>query len=328
VRILVAGASGYLGGRISEYLADQGNDVIALVHHRPACSDEWLSKMERVVEGDATNRDVLLSALESHVDCVFFTISLDHSVSGKDPFATLAVNVGILWALLDIYVENGGGKLIYLSTQQVYGKRNPGEVIYEEDSLLPMNAYGITHKYCEDLCELYSRERQLNCISLRLSNSFGAPVFPHCNCWWLVINDLCKTALQQGELRLLSDGTPQRDFVFIPDVCRAIEMIATLPISTLSNTIYNLGSGKTYTILEIAHEVANICKHRYGKEFPVLLPDGKVSYNANNHRNIMRFKYDISRLRDIGFIPLQDLSPGIEEVLTFLEKSRNSPTCS
>jgi len=276
--------------------------------------------MERIIEGDGTNKDILLSAMGTQVDCVVFTISLDHRTSGKDPFDTLAINVGILWALLEIYAENGGGRLIYLSTQQVYGKRNPEEVIREEDPLQPVNAYGMTHQYCEDLCKLYSRERGLNCISLRLSNSFGAPVFPSCNCWWLVINDLCKTALEQGELRLLSDGTYQRDFIPIPDVCRVIEMIATLPVSTLLYPVYNLGSGKTHTILEVAHEVANICKDRYGKSFPVLLPDGKISYNASHHHDIKRFRYDVSRLKAIGFVPSTNPRPGIEEVLTFLEK--------
>jgi len=324
MRILVTGANGYLGGRISEHLANQGNDVIALIHHQPDSPDDWLNKMERVIEGDATSRDILLSAMETEVDCVIFAISLDHRVIGKDPFRTLAVNVGILWELLEIYAEKGGGKLIYLSTQQVYGRRSPGDVIREEDILQPVNAYGMTHKFCEDLCELYSRERELNCISVRISNSFGTPIFPSCNCWWLVINDLCKTAWQQGELRLLSDGTPQRDFVAIPDVCQVMETMANLPVSSLSHPVYNLGSGKAHTILEIAHEVSNVCKDRYSKEFPVLLPDGTVSRNANHHRDMPRFKYDISRLKEIGFNPSLDLRPGIEEVLSFLDRLGDS----
>lgn len=321
MRILVAGANGYLGGRVSEYLAAQGNDVIALVHHRPTDSNEWLNKMSRVVEGDARDKDVLLSAMKGEVDCVVFTISLDHRVSGQDPFATLAVNVGILWALLEIYAEKGGGRLIYLSTQQVYGKHDAGEVIQEEAPLLPANPYGLTHKYCEDLCSFYWRERGLNCISLRLSNSFGAPVFPSCNYWWLAINDFCKTALEKGELRLLSDGSPQRDFIPISDICRAIEMIATLPVSALLHRVYNLGSGKTHTILELAHEVANICADRYGKKFPVVLPNSKISHDAKHHRDVPRFTYDISRLRDMGFVPSSDLRPGVEKVLNFLEQS-------
>ena len=322
MRILVAGANGYLGGRISEYLAARGNSVVALVHHQPVDSGNWLSQMERVVEGDATNQDVLLSAMQGEVDCIVFTISLDHRVSGQDPLATLEVNIGIFWKLLDIYSRKGGGRVIYLSTQQVYGRYNAGEVINEETPLLPVNPYGLTHQYCEDLCSLYTREKGLTCISLRLSNSFGAPVLPDCNCWWLVINDFCKTALQEGGLKLLSDGTPQRDFIPISDVCQALEMIATLPASALKHTLYNLGSGKSHTILEVAHEVVDICADRYGKEFPIILPGGRVSCDAGHHKDVPKFTYDISRLKDLGFAPSGDLRPGIEEVLDFLEKQR------
>jgi len=322
MRILVAGANGYLGGRISEYLAARGNNVVALVHHRPTGSDSWLSQMDRIVEGDATKQDVLLSAMQDKVDCIVFTISLDHQVSGQNPLTTLEVNVGILWKLLDIYFQKGGGRVIYLSTQQVYGRYNAGEVINEESPLLPINPYGLTHRYCEDLCSFYAREKGLACISVRLSNSFGAPVFPDCNCWWLVINDFCKTALEEGGLKLLSDGTPQRDFIPISDVCRALEMIATLPTPALKHMTYNLGSGRPHTILEVAHEVVDICADRYGKKFPVILPGNQVSSDASHHRDIPRFTYDISRIKELGFIPSGTLRPGIEEVLDFLEKQR------
>lgn len=322
MRVLVAGASGYLGGRISEHLAARGNKITVLVHHQPKASTSWLSQMERIVEGDATNQDILLSALQDKVDCIVFTISLDHRVSGRDPITTLAVNVGIFWKLLDIYAQRDKGRVIYLSTQQVYGRYNIGDMINEEAPLLPVNPYGLTHHYCEDLCSLYTREKGLNCISVRLSNSFGAPVFADCNCWWLVINDFCKMALQKGRLNLLSDGTPQRDFIPVADVCRAIEMLATLPASALKYMTYNLGSGRSHTILEVAHQVASICAERYGREFPVILPGNKVSHDAGHHRDVPRFTYDINRLKELGFVPSGDMRPGIEEVLDFLEKAK------
>jgi UDP-glucose 4-epimerase len=324
MRILVAGANGYLGGRISEYLAARGHHITALVHHLPEDSGKWQKKMGRVVEGDATKQEILASALQDEVDSIVFTISLDHRLSGQDPFKTLAVNVGIFWKLLELYSRKAGGRVIYLSTQQVYGRYESVEVINEETPLHPVNAYGLTHQYCEELGSLYAREKGLKYISIRLSNSFGAPVFADCNCWWLAINDLCKTALQNGELKLLSDGTPQRNFIPVADVCRAIEMIATLPSSALKHMSYNLGSGRSYTILEAAHEIAGICARKYGREFPVILPGNKVSNNAKQHRDMPRFTYDIGRIKEPGFIPSADLRTGIEEVLDFLEKTRQA----
>lgn len=321
MRILVAGANGYLGGRISEYLTARGHSVTALVHHLPKDSGKWWKKMERVVEGNATNEEILASALRDDIDNIVFAISLDHHQSGQDPLKTLEVNVGTFWKLLELYSQKAGGRVIYLSTQQVYGRYENGAAINEETPLLPVNAYGLTHQYCEELGSLYTREKGLKCVSVRVSNGFGAPVFADCNCWWLAINDLCKTALQKGEVRLLSDGTPQRDFISLGDICRAIEMMATLPSSTLKYSSYNLGSGQSHTMLEVAHEIADICSGKYGKVFPVILPGNKVSKNAREHRDTPRFTYDIGRIKELGFIPTAGLRTGIEEVLCFLEKT-------
>lgn len=321
MKILVVGAGGYLGGRISQHLAEKGNSVTALVYPRPKDSGAWEKRMERVVEGDATKEEVLLSALQDKPDCIIFLISLDHKESGRDLSRTLDINTGIFWKLLDIYAKRGGGRVIYLSTQQVYGKHDAGGVINEATPLLPVNAYGLTHTYCEALCSFYTREKGLECISIRLSNSFGAPVFAECNCWWLAINDFCRMAFKDKAVRLLSDGTPQRDFLPLDDVCRAVEMLVSTPSASLKHSVYNLGGGKTYTILEAAHRVTAVCTEWYGKDIPVLLPGDKVSSGVDVHRDVPRFSYDIRRIRELGFMPSADLRPGIEEVLDFLGKS-------
>jgi len=322
MRILVTGANGYLGGRISEYLTNQGHSVIAHVHRMPqSVPQDWARKMSSIIEGDAADDSILNSIFKENIDCIIHTISLDHRVTGQDPAETLRVNVGILWKLLDIYASNGVEKLIYLSTQQVYGKRGSGETIHEDDPLNPANAYGLTHKYCEDLCSLYSREKGVDTICTRISNGFGAPIFPECNIWWLVINDFCKTALRKGKIKLLSDGSPQRDFIQIEDICKAMEALANLPRDQKQYSVYNLGSGVTFTMLELAHCVSQICKKRYGKEFPVILPNNEISNSPSKFLNISKFKYDIGRLNELGFQPKGDLDAGIYDVLSFLERN-------
>lgn len=320
--ILITGGGGYLGGRISEYLADQGHSILAHVYPMPKNAPEkWIEKMSSIVEGDAGDDSILNSIFKEKIDCIIHTVSLDHRITGQNPNETLKVNVGILWKLLDICASKGVEKLIYLSTQQVYGKRSSGEIIREDDLLNPTNAYGLTHKYCEDLCSLYSREKGVDTVCTRISNGFGAPVFPESNCWWLVINDFCKMALRKGEIKLVSDGSPQRDFIHIDNICKAMELFVNLTRDRRKHSVYNLGSGVTFTILELAHYVSCVCKERYGKEFPVVLPSNEISKDTNKFSNISKIKYDISRLNELGLKPKNDLNAGINEVLNFLERN-------
>lgn len=295
---------------------------MAHVHHMPKnAPQKWIEKMSSIVEGDAGDNSILSKIFDEKIDCIIHTVSLDHRVTGQDPDGTLRINVGILWKLLDICVSKGVGKLIYLSTQQVYGRRGAGEIIHEDDPLNPANAYGLSHKYCEDLCSLYLREKGIDTICTRISNGFGAPVFAECNCWWLVINDFCKSALRKGEIKLLSDGSPQRDFIQINDICRAMELFANLPREKGKHDVYNLGSGKTFAILELAHYVSRACKGRYGKEFRVVLPGNEISNDASRFSDIPKFKYDIGRLNELGLQPKRDLDAGIHDVLDFLERN-------
>ena len=96
------------------------------------------------------------------------------------------------------------------------------------DEIFPVNTvntYALTHHLSEQICDHYNRKTSTNVISVRLSNSYGNPIFKENNCWWLAINDLCKNAFINKEIRLLSDGTPQRDFIHGNDVCQAVQCL-------------------------------------------------------------------------------------------------------
>ena len=92
----------------------------------------------------------------------------------------------------------------------------------------------------EEIVNYYHLKTKTKCINVRLSNGYGSPVFKENNCWWLVINDLCKTAFTKNQIKLLSDGSPQRDFIHLSDICRAMEMLIETEDSIDENIFNNL----------------------------------------------------------------------------------------
>jgi nucleoside-diphosphate-sugar epimerase len=318
MKIIVLGAVGYLGAQLSSHLAKEGHHVIAVVRSLPIEHQAWYSMMGEVIVGDIRSEETLQQLVDCQADVLINTVSLNHHASGKDIEETLAVNVQPTWKLLDL-LSKQGIRYIYFSTQQVYGRLGV-ERVNEERKARPVNSYGLTHLLSEQICDYYNELTDGNSVCLRLSNGYGTPVFVSNDCWWLVVNDFCKAASSEGFIRMLSDGTPLRDFIHVHDICRAVELISTLPSAQLKHSCYNLGSGETLTILELAHRVKDVFKKEFNIEIPVYMPDGSISKAPLGHENMNRFEYDISRLSDLGFSLAAPLSQGIKELFQYLKK--------
>lgn len=313
MKVLVTGANGYLGARITQYLAAAGHEVVASMRRLPSERPEWNALLSGVVLGDIRQADTVRAIADAGADAIVHTVSLDHKASQEQPSSTvLAANVAPAWALLEA-CSSRVQKFIYFSTQQVYG-RIGSDVVAEQYQPSPANVYGLTHLMTEQVCNYFGAMHSVACANVRLSNSFGAPVFRDNNCWWLVVNDFCRSAVEQQKITILSDGSPQRDFIAIGNVCRAVDVLlgqsALLPV-------YNLGSGTTLTILELAHMVAEVYRCDYGSDIPVVFADGSRSVGMPVG-TAPRFQYDISRIRAAGYEPQFSIEHGIRELFHYL----------
>ena len=201
-KVLITGACGYLGARLSKHLAENGYSITAFDSFDPSSYSQWTSLMEEVIIGDIRDETTLTNLSEKHFDVVIHLISLDHHKSEANPNFVSSINVMPTWNLLDKFTKNGLKKFIYFSTIHVYGKIS-NKTIYDDYDPSPINTYGLTHLLSENICNYFNENTDTNCMNIRLSNSYGSPVFNENNCWWLVINDLCKTAIEKNKIILL-----------------------------------------------------------------------------------------------------------------------------
>ncbi|MEG0724817.1 MAG: NAD(P)-dependent oxidoreductase, partial [Mucinivorans sp.] len=151
------------------------------------------------------------------------------------------------------------------------------------------------------------------CRVVRLSNSYGAPIFVENNCWWLVVNDLCRMAHKDGQIILQSDGTPVRDFIHGNDVCRAVEAIIRTDNPRMT---YNVSSGITLSILELANLVCKVYENRYNR--PIKITTTPPNGNAATSE---RYTIDNSALLQLGYAPEWNLERGINDLFDFLEQN-------
>ena len=319
-KILVAGAYGYLGAKISKYLAQKGNRVTAFGHSTPSENTQWSSLMDEVIIGDIRNESIILKLAEKKYDVLINLISLDHHKSENKANFVSSINVLPSWNLLEKLSKSGLKKFIYFSACQVYGKI-PFKEITEDFIPSPQNTYGLTHLLSENICNYYNKKTNINCINVRLSSGYGSPIFWENNCWWLVINDFCKTAFSEKKIKLLSEGAALRDFIHNTDVVRAIEILVDTDKKYLQNNTYHISSGKTLNILKLAHTVKIVYQKRYQHEIQIILPDNSISVNPNKFLKTERYTINNSKLKLLGFIPRVDLKTGINEIFDYLENN-------
>jgi len=270
---LIFGASGYVGGHLASSLKKNGHHVTGFYRNEPDSSNTSLDIFDKVFTGDIQDTNLLGQVLANDFDSIIYCISLNHHDSQTDIHHAMDVNVNPIIQVLE-RIKGKNQKFIYFSTMQVYGKYKKGDIINEEYPINPVNNYGLTHLLCENILNLYKNTSSINACSLRLSNSYGPPVYKSNDCWWLVVNDLCQSAIKNKNIVLQSDGHPERDFINLDDLSLEVENLLTNPHSLPA--VKNICSGKTYSIGSLAKIVSKIAQKKLKMDIPVLKKDGKA----------------------------------------------------
>jgi nucleoside-diphosphate-sugar epimerase len=317
-KILVTGAFGYLGAKICQHFDELGYLVTALDSKGSQDTSGWLSNRAEIIIGDITDYGVITDLAGRGYDILIHLISLDHKASEREPSLISNINVMPAWNILDLFQHHGLGTFIYFSTFHVYGEIET-ERITEETKLHPKNKYALTHLLTESIVNYYNQNSSVNCINLRLTNSYGSPVFIDNNCWWLVINDLCRSAFYEKKMTLLSDGTPQRDFIHSSDICSAVQYFVSNNLDSPENNTFNLSSGRTYTIKQLADEIKSIFRSRYNLNIPI---DYKTQPKdtKDDSSETMKYVVDNSRIKRLGVSFQTSIREGVEDLLNYFER--------
>jgi dTDP-glucose 4,6-dehydratase/UDP-glucose 4-epimerase len=200
--------------------------------------------------------------------------------------------------LLDA-MRAGSAKLIHLSSAAVYG--NPeSSPIAETATLRPVSPYGVHKAMAESLCQQYASLFGVKCLSVRIFSAYGPGLRKQL--FW----DLYRKGQAAQTVDLFGTGKESRDFIFVEDVVRAIEVVALN--AAFQGESINLASGASVDVATAARTLYSSLG--WTREL-------RFSGSARQGDPLL-WCADITALKAMGFVPRYTMFEGLTKVAQWL----------
>jgi len=299
--LLVTGGCGFIGSNFIRYILQKYPHyrVVNLDKLTYAGNPENLSDLKddpryTFLKGDIAEREQVREAMEGVDWVVNFAAESHVDRSIEDPSVFLRTNVMGTYVLLEEAKERGVSLFMQISTDEVYGSLGPTGYFTETTPLHPNSPYAASKASADLLVKAYHRTYGLPTIITRCSNNYGPYQFPE-----KLIPLMISNALEGKELPLYGDGMNVRDWIYVEDHCRALDLILH---QGRVGEVYNIGGGCERTNLEVVRTILDLL----GK------PHALIRFVKDRPGHDRRYAMDFSKLREeLGWSPQVPFEEGI-----------------
>lgn len=302
---LVTGAYGLLGTWLVRRLLDEGVEVTVLrrdVRPRSALTLLGLESRVNVVTGDVTDLSLMERTLGGYeIDSVFHLAAQTIvGTANRSPLDTWETNVRGTWVVLEACRRQEPARVVVAASDKAYGAHE--QLPYREDSpLLARFPYDASKAAADLIARSYWHTYGLPVATTRFANLYGGGDTNGSR----LVPEAVAAALSGRAPVIRSDGTPERDFLYVEDAAEAYLAIArALDGEGARGEAFNAGSGRSHAVREVVDLICRIA----GTE---VQPD--IRGRGTPHGEIDRQYVDTAKLRALtGWAPKRDLQSGLE----------------
>ena len=328
--ILVTGAAGFIGSNfVLDWFSQSIEDVVSLDLLTYAGNLENLSSLNNnphhhFVQGNIGNFDLVSSLLkkykvravinfaaESHVDRSIQNASnfLQTNIVATHQFLE---TLRLYWGTLDLNIKNTF-RFVHVSTDEVYGSLEPQADSFTEECLYkPNNPYSATKAASDHLVRAWHQTYNLPVITIHLSNNYGPYHFPEKLIPLTILN-----ALNDKPLTIYGDGTHTRDWLYVKDSCKGIDMVLK---NGVLGEVYNMGGTNEKTNYEVVTDIClildEIKPRKDGKSY-----SEQIAFIQDRLGHDCRYAIDSSKIKkDLGWQAGESFSSGLRKtIIWFIE---------
>ena len=309
MRVMVTGGAGFIGANFVHHMVENHPqyevvvvDAFTYAGHRSSLAT--VADRITVVEADICDEAAMDEAVAGCDAVVHFAAEshVDRSIDDPGPF--LRTNILGTETLLRMARKHRVGRFHHISTDEVFGALELEGGRFDEDTpYAPRSPYAASKAASDHLVRAYGETYGLPFSITNCSNNYGPYHLPEKAIPLFITN-----ALDGKRLPLYGDGRSVRDYLFVTDHCRAIDLVLH---HAKEGSTYCVGGGAERDGVQLAHTILEALG----------LPDDRIEFVADRPGHDRRYAIDATRLQtDLGWRPSVSFEEGIAATIAWYQE--------
>ena len=312
MRIVVTGGAGFIGSHFIRYILKRypSDHILNIDKLTYAGNLENLKEVENnprysFLKEDICNKGAIEEAISGYDVIINFAAEshVDRSINTPEIF--LKTDIMGTFNLLEIAREKGVKRYIQISTDEVYGSAGEGERFSEKSPLNPSNPYSASKASADLLVLSYYRTYKLPVMIVRSTNNYGPNQYPEKFIPLFITN-----ALEDRPLPLYGDGKNVRDWLFVLDNCKGIDIILH---KGKEGEIYNIAGENERENIFIAKKILEYL----GKPFSL------IKFVKDRPGHDRRYSISCEKVKELGWSPEVSLEEGLSLTVDWYKNNQD-----
>ena len=324
--VFVTGGAGFIGRALVEHLA--GNtphrivniDKLTYASRLPAIEPSRNYAFEKI---DICDREKLRQAFDKYQPDLVMHLAaethVDNSITGPEPFIqsnivgtfTLLEEARSYWNKLEV-AKKAGFRFHHVSTDEVFGDLQPEDPAFTETTpYAPSSPYSASKASADHLVRAWHRTFGLPVVITNCSNNYGPGTFPEKMIPLMILN-----ALQGKQLPVYGSGNQIRDWLYVEDHAKALELVAEK--GRIGET-YAIGGKNEKKNIDIVHMICALLEELApAKPQGVKMYADLITHVTDRPGHDHRYAIDCSKIeRELGWMPKESFETGLRKTVAW-----------
>lgn len=312
MKYFVTGGAGFIGSNYVDFLLTQVSNVVKVTVYDNFTYAGNLRNLEKhskdarleIVSGDVRDLASVQKVINGHDVIVHFAAESHVDRSIEDSSIFIQTNVLGTYVMLEAARLSNVSTFIHISTDEVYGSLEIDSAV-EEYPLLPNSPYAASKAASDLLARSYFVTHGLDVRITRCCNNYGPNQFPE-----KLVPVLINAALKGEKFPIYGDGLNVREWIYVEDHCKAIQLVIDKGIP---GDVYNIGTGVHHTNLELAQKIIKILE----------LQDDLISFVEDRKGHDYRYSVNSEKLSNLGSYMDTSIEIGLPKTVRWYAANSN-----